>query len=136
MLRQGAGSFEIPGELQQRRFRICLADELQADGQIILCESAWHGDRWNAREICRAIEAQKQGARRIRFFADDDGFFADFCGGDGRRGDDEGVEILLIHGCVKSRDEAVAEFHGFQEIDGQYGGAFFHTVAHVVAVLG
>jgi len=111
------------------------ADELEADGQAVGCETAVDGNGREAGEVGRAVVAEEQSASGMIRAADGSGLLTDGGRRNGSGGDDEGVELGIGHGGVEAANERFPLLQGVQIRCGGNLCAQFEAGADILAIV-
>ena len=109
-----ACKLESMGDEQEKMFIGYSADKLEANGQTSGSKAARDGDGGDSGEIGGAVHTQEQGTSRMVGIVDSSGFFVDQWRGDGRRWNDESVDVSIGHREMELLDELVPQFESLQ----------------------
>src|SRR5205823_11200534 len=130
-----AGALEGVGDAEEEGLVGDGADELEADGQAVGCETAVDGNGREAGEVGRAVVAEEQSASGMIRAADGSGLLTDGGRRNGSSGDDEGVELGIGHGGVEATNERFALLQGVQIRCGGNLCAQFEAGSGILAII-
>ncbi len=132
----GLSALEGLGELEEERFGVGGADELETCGKIFWSETGGDGDGGKAGEVGGTIGAKEKGASGVVFVVEANGFLVYLRSCDGSGGNGEGVYAGVLQGLVELQDEFFAELQGGEIGCGADFGSHFEAGAYVFAVVG